>query len=214
MKAMLANAGMSQSELADRMGVTRQAVSKWVNLGVLPTDKDRIVKLAEVLGVTPEQLLFGDGVNSSTVITQEDGEDYVLIPHLDVKGSCGRGDENPHRPLVKLMKVAKEWLRIHAPFASINHLHIILADGDSMEPTIKNGDLLLVDTSQREIRSDAVFVFRYQDEVFVKRMQRISHGLRILSDNPAYPPFEILGEDTEGLSVIGRVYTVGLFKNI
>ena len=211
-KELMQSAGLTQASLAQMMGVTRQAVHKWVNEGVLPSDRDRLRKLAEVLKVQPETLLFGEATQTSSLVIEDD--DYVLIPHLDIRASCGTGIENFERPLVKLIKVAREWLRIHAPYASIKHLHIIMADGDSMSPSFESGDMLLVDTSQTDVRSDAVFVFRYQSEIFVKRIQRISHGLRVLSDNPAYPPFEILDDDTNSVEVIGRIHTICNFHNV
>lgn len=50
--------GLSQEELADRVGVSRQAVSKW-ELDEAQPDADNIVRLAQSLGVSTDQLLLG-----------------------------------------------------------------------------------------------------------------------------------------------------------
>lgn len=57
-KLMRKQRGMSQEELADRVGVSRQAVSKWES-GLNIPDPDKIILLSSVLGVTTDYLLLG-----------------------------------------------------------------------------------------------------------------------------------------------------------
>lgn len=84
-----------------------------------------------------------------------------------------------------------------------------------MLPTIKHGDLVLIDRSQTEIRSDGLYVFSKEGDLYLKRLQKIGDGLRVLSDNNAlYPPFELKQDALEGVKVIGRVVSVGKFDNL
>ncbi len=138
----------------------------------------------------------------------------ILIPCLDVRASCGFGDAVCDYPqLLKAIQVDEEWLRIHAPSANKDTLNIITADGDSMSPTICHGDMVLLDLSQKRIRSDAIYAFVIGEDLYIKRVQRIGNGYRIISDNEAqYKPFEITGEQADEMKVIGRVCSVGQFS--
>ena len=80
------------------------------------------------------------------------------------------------------------------------------AMGDSMEPHIGNGDLLLVDTTDQTIRSFGIYVIEVRAERLVKRVQRKFDGsLILISDNTRYLP-ETIGPDlATDVRVVGRV---------
>ena len=78
---------------------------------------------------------------------------------------------------------------------------MLRARGDSMEPTIADGDQIVVD--ERDVRvtaNPAVFVLRVDGVLLVKRVSRAGGGVRVASDNPAYPAFV-----ADGAEIIGRV---------
>ncbi|WP_198314584.1 helix-turn-helix transcriptional regulator [Chitinibacter sp. GC72] len=78
--------------------------------------------------------------------------------------------------------------------------------GESMEPSLKDGCIVLVDTAQRRV-AEGVFVLRMNDELLVKRLQPLPGGVvRVMSDNPAYASFEInLSQMAEHeIDIIGR----------
>ncbi|MGN6268371.1 MAG: S24 family peptidase, partial [Sphingomonas sp.] len=80
-------------------------------------------------------------------------------------------------------------------------LSLIRAAGESMAPTLLDGDELLVDRGDRRVRStSAIFVIRDDDALLVKRVSRADGGFRVTSDNPAYPERQLTAID-----VIGRV---------
>ena len=78
---------------------------------------------------------------------------------------------------------------------------IVRVRGDSMEPGLVDGDLIVVDRARRLLDArGAVFVVRIDDAVMVKRVSRARAGLAVVSDNPAAPPVP------DGpVEVIGRV---------
>lgn len=198
--------GLTQSQLATQMGVSRQSVHSWCK-GALPRSPKQISKLAEVLGVQSEDL-----INSREPAETETGE-YIDVPHLSIEASCGNGDYPLSCvPDISKLRVSKEWLRNHAPSANTSYIQIITADGDSMSPTICHGDLLLIDSSKKEVTTDAIYAFSLNGCVYVKRLQRIAKGLLVLSDNQAYKAFEIGESDT--LVVHGRVCCRAHFENL
>lgn len=209
-KDLMERAGLTQAELADRVQMSRQAVNKWCTKDVMPTDKDTLRRLADALGVDPSYLVFGE---ASAPMSSRGDDGTILIPCLDIKASCGFGDSTCDYPqILRAIQVEDEWLRVHAPFANKDTLNIITADGNSMAPTIKEGDMVLLDLSQNRIRSDAIYAFVLGEDLYIKRIQRIGNGYRIISDNDEqYKSFELIGEQADNIKVIGRVCSVGRF---
>ena len=65
--------GLSQEELAERLGVSRQAVSKWERSEASP-DTDNLIALAKIYGLSLDELIYGKKVEQSSADTQADGE--------------------------------------------------------------------------------------------------------------------------------------------
>ncbi|CAK9890035.1 MULTISPECIES: S24 family peptidase [Pseudomonas] len=137
--------------------------------------------------------------------------EFVTIAHFDIRGSMGKGTTPPaHVEVIRDLTVHLDWLRGQGiSFSSALNLAIISGDGDSMAGTFNDGDPLLVDRGINEVRSDAIYVFSLDGDLFVKRLQRLTDGgLRMISDNPLYPPVLIEGAVLEKLHIHGRVLLV------
>ncbi len=105
----------------------------------------------------------------------------------------------------------RDWLarELHA---SPKDLYLIEVDGESMEPTLRPGDIILIDhRDAQSVPRDGIYVIRMDSGLLVKRIQRLpGNRLMITSDNPAYKPFEIAIDDAKtDLTIIGRVVWVG-----
>ena len=199
--SLIEQKGISQRQLAIKLGITPQSVQQWVR-GTARPSGDKIQSIAEYFDVTPSYLMFGDtSMNSSEI-----DEETVSIPVLNVEGSCG---VNPSMAgvieMVKLLRVAKEWLIQRVGNINFRKLHIITASGDSMSPTFNDGDFVIVDTSKREVLSDGVYAVQSGGGIFIKRIQReLDGGVTLLSDNPKYRPQPVPVEDIETMSIIGK----------
>ena len=84
----------------------------------------------------------------------------------------------------------------------------IRATGDSMEPTLYEGDLIILDRSQTEPVAKEMFVVRDGDGLVIKRLKRVGRGWRLVSDNPAYSARKVGKEDR----IIGRVAWTGTLE--
>jgi len=101
------------------------------------------------------------------------------------------------------------WVR-NALDVSVQALALISVKGDSMEPTLSNGDLILVDTGTNKVEDNAIYVLRYNGSLMVKRIQRKIDGTLIIkSDNVVYEPETLTGEAVNNLHVVGRVVWSG-----
>ncbi|MEM5384168.1 S24 family peptidase [Paraburkholderia phymatum] len=139
------------------------------------------------------------------------GEEYVLIPRLEVKASAGNGrvawhvDEKGQKQAFR-----KAWctrLGIKPEQAAT-----IVAEGSSMEPRVRDGDSLVVDYRATDLISGKVYVLSFQGEVYVKRVfKKPNGGLSIRSDNPdkaMYPDMDIDPNDFPNLQIIALVVAV------
>jgi phage repressor protein C with HTH and peptisase S24 domain len=89
-------------------------------------------------------------------------------------------------------------------------LALISAIGDSMSPTIRDGDLLLVDMRQRQVGDDAIYIIRRDSSLVAKRFQRLFDGtVSIKSDNPIYKEEVVPKDAASELNLIGRVVWIG-----
>ena len=88
-------------------------------------------------------------------------------------------------------------------------LHIVEVRGDSMEPKLIGGDLILIDRAQVKPVDGNTYVVRLGEELVVKNMQRIDREtILLISNNPIYPPRQVSGHDIgsdEQVDIIGRV---------
>jgi phage repressor protein C with HTH and peptisase S24 domain len=106
------------------------------------------------------------------------------------------GEEQP----IGAFRFSSRWLRGQGFDPAM--LSAIVVAGDSMEPTLRDGDEILVDRAQRPLR-DGVHVVRVDDALLVKRIDTSRPGvLTLMSDNPSYRPLELPPPDVQ---VIGRV---------
>lgn len=135
-------------------------------------------------------------------------EDFAVVPVYDVRASAGHGAAIDSERVVSQIAFRRDWLAGEG--LHISGLAAVTADGDSMEPTIADGSLLLVDTQQREAAGAHIYVLRLDGHIYAKRLQRLSDGsVRVSSDNKAYTDEVVDREDAARLDILGRVVWIG-----
>ncbi|WP_323790092.1 S24 family peptidase [Thalassovita sp.] len=126
------------------------------------------------------------------------------LPVYSVEASAGLG--LPVGDEIQMGVVAFDRGFLKDRGANPDQCSVITASGDSMQPAIPDGSMLVVDHSQTEVKNGLIMVVNVGDDLLVKRIRRRLDGLiDLISDNPLYPP-ETLGPNTlEQLRVVGRV---------
>lgn len=134
---------------------------------------------------------------------------FVLVPRYDVSASMGSGAVIHSEQIVDHLAFRAEWVRTELS-ANPNNLVLISAIGDSMEPTLRAGDLLLIDRSATAVKQDAVYAFATNGDLRVKRMQlKIDGSVVVKSDNPQYDAEFLTAEHVAALRIVGRVVWSG-----
>jgi phage repressor protein C with HTH and peptisase S24 domain len=207
---------------ARRIGLTDGAL-RGIYAGGKPT-LDTLLALAQGNNVNLEWLATGEGpmrpsdstalvaVNSN--IPPEIAEDLVLIRKLEVQASAGVGalalhDEDEVGEL-EFLAVQASWLRARG--INPTFCRVLTAKGDSMEPTIRDGDTMIIDTSIDRARDNHIYVIVFNGLVFVKRIHmKMSGAVLLISDNQVYPADEVPAADVPNLRLAGRLVWAGRF---
>lgn len=165
------------------------------------------LKYARAFKVEPDWLMFGRGVPALAERAEEDDRD--LVPIFDIEASAGHGAiPSEYEEIAGRMSFPPGYLR-HITSTPVDKLAIVTVVGDSMTPTLRPRDVVLVDKTKINLGYDGLFVLRMDGVLHVKRITRGSRAgqLRILSDNrDAYPPYERAMEDVQA---VGKVLWYG-----
>lgn len=153
-------------------------------------------------GPTKEAQKEDDGVAKAA---KEMG--LALIPQLELGYSMGGGSIFNDYRHTGVVPFNRDWLR-GMMRGALADLFVARGSGDSMTPTLLDGDVVLVDTSQQRIeQQDRIWALSYGELGMIKRVRRLPGGTyRLLSDNPAVPPID--AADGE-MHVVGRVVWIG-----
>ena len=137
-------------------------------------------------------------------------EGLISIPRLDVQASAGPGAADSDERRLGRIGFDSAWLRrLGLGGGGPGRLSVIRVDGDSMSPTLSDGDEILVDRDDGAGRlRDGIYVLRVEEALVVKRLALGPGGrLSVRSDNDAYPGWPDL--EPGAIDVVGRVVWVG-----
>ncbi|MBA1209437.1 S24 family peptidase [Pseudomonas fulva] len=116
-------------------------------------------------------------------------QDEILIPQYDVRAAMGHGQvPADYNEAVRNLVVREETLREKGvTYTSPTALAMITGWGQSMEGTINDKDLVIVDRGINEFVGEGIYVITWHQELYIKRMMRLDEDhFRLISDNPHY----------------------------
>ena len=154
----------------------------WVFNGNLPVHNSSEEKVAKIV--------------QNHYIKEYITDDTVAIPYFsDIKASAGNGYINEENEEPDFIVLPKNMIK----GKNINALKV---DGDSMAPNIKPDSIIFVDLSKKKLKNASVYVVRYEDEVYIKRLEELEDHILLRSDNIAYNTITAKKED---VFIIGQV---------
>jgi phage repressor protein C with HTH and peptisase S24 domain len=137
-------------------------------------------------------------------------EKFAKIRYFqDIYASAGGGAQN-YEANSEYLYIDNEVLERTGVTCNPDAIEAINVLGDSMEPTLHEGNVVLVDRTQQRWQRGGIFVVATIGGLFIKRLQPKADGaVELISDNPAYPPERIESSDVK---ILGKV--VGAFSKI
>ena len=198
--------GISQAELARLIGIKQPSVFKILS-GETRNPK-KILEIATALNVDPHWLKTGEGDPDPSYriveVSEPQNPNTVRIDILDVEASAGNGAYlNPTEQGLLSQEFDLTFFRQQFGRADAKHLKLITVKGDSMAPTLESGDLLYVDISENYFAADGLYVFTFDGQTFVKRLQKVGKEMLVISDNPTYKEWTFTQDDD--VFIHGRV---------
>lgn len=200
----------TQMELARALGVNRSAITQAKNRDAVP--QKWVLALSRKFAVSPDWLEFGEGacdtvsknalLEAKHLTMPETPWQTILVPKVRATLCAGGGSFELEAVPVAEHPMPRSWLaRMGNPEAMV-FMDVI---GNSMEPGIRDGDMVLVDQAFTDPAPKVILAVGYEDAIFLKRVQKRPNGLALLSDNTDYAPMEIMGDEMASFRVIGKV---------
>lgn len=210
-RARIRQLGMSVADVAREAGVNRSFVYDILRGKSLVPNLEKLTRVAAVLKVDLEWLLTGKGsVQGDDPITDDYHNEFVAIQYVAVRPSMGGGaivevEERSGRDF----HFRRAWIRERLR-AAPSLLRVMAVQGDSMMPTLNDGDTILVDMNQRNPSPPGVFVLHDGMGLVAKRLEHVPMSdpprVRIISDNVRYSPYECTADE---VNIVGRVRWYG-----
>ncbi len=211
---LIRNSGDDYASLSRLLGRNPTYIQQFIKRGVPRrlSEEDRR-RLAAHFGVG-ERILGGTAERVSAASDNATSApsalaDFVTVEAYDVGASAGAGALAEDERAVAQVAFRSNFVRSVAS-NRVEALSTIRVEGDSMLPTLSDGDAILVDTDDDTARlRDGIYVLRVDGALLVKRLgvNPATRRLSILSDNPAFPSWPDCNPDS--VTVIGRVVWVG-----
>ncbi len=184
--------GDKVAAVARGCGIHPDVLYKWLRGDRSPTLRN-IGPLLDYLGIRVQ-------------FPEAEPDDFEYIPKVSAKAGAGASLETGGE--------VQSLYPFRRDFLGKNHIYAknaVLMDviGDSMEPLFHEGDTLLVDKRDLEVRDGKIYVITLGDELRVKRVLKSVSGLILHSENPRYSDIHVNGQDLDSFVVHGRVRWCG-----
>lgn len=150
-------------------------------------------------------LVTGEQSSNTQATSFGNRSNLVYAPIFNVEASAGFGAEVTSETVDEYFAFNKSWLSKQLGVSSENLLFVNIS-GDSMEPTLQDGDQVLVDMTQQNVHSEGLFLLQTDTGLMAKRLKiSAQNTLQVTSDNPQYPNWDIRLEEQEFNPVSGKV---------
>jgi len=187
----------NDKELSKSLDIKYGTIDGWKTRDSIP--QKRLKEFADSYNISLNWLLSGAG----EMREDENIISFTFFP--DIQASAGHGCNNGDAAK-QYISYPLEYARDILNLSNLKSIEMILVDGVSMSPTLSDRDVIFVDRDDVEVRSDKVYVYLWEGEVFVKRLlKKLDGTIEIKSDNPSYESEYMDKESFKSITIIGRV---------
>ncbi|WP_200763244.1 S24 family peptidase [Nitrosophilus alvini] len=184
-------------DVAKVLGVTPEYFSMMKKRKRLPIEE--LANFCAARNISINWLLYDQNPASLC----EPTEKFAYVKYFkEINASAGGGALNYEESAQKLY-LDPELIRFFGGEKRLKDIEALNVIGDSMEPLLKDGSIVFIDRSQKDIRKGGVFVISTNAGVFIKRVAlKITGEIELISENRSYPKESVLPEE---IKIIGKV---------
>lgn len=196
LKECVVNSGLSFFELEQLTGIPKSTIQRYTSGKTKKIPVDSIQKLAKALGVSSAYIM---GWNHAA--TDDSLNGFSKAFKIPVLGYVKAGIP------IEAVEEVLDYEEISTAMASQGEFFALSIKGDSMEPKISNGDVVIVRKQEFVENGELAVVLINGNDATVKKFYKTESGIKLISTNPAYDPFFYSAEEVETLPVriIGKV---------
>lgn len=213
----LTSTKITQVDFANALGTTKSNISLRIKNGSEATLEEikKIIAHLNIKGaydvinklLAKQNQLINDNITEDTMPASDNDDCINTDYYPDVFGSCG-GGSFVYSETKEVMQVPKKLIKFYSP---VKRYSVINATGDSMSPYILDKDLLVVEHYNGEQISDnKIYVFRFYDNIFIKRLVLNLDQIVVKSDNAQYQARLIERTEADNFQIIGKI--VGILR--
>jgi phage repressor protein C with HTH and peptisase S24 domain len=204
----------TQREFAKNLGFSSSYISE-VESGKTKPSLELLIRISQVTNYSLHWLLTGEGpmlLEPSEFMVKEDSASYgelgefALIPKVALEGGMGTEGRGIEEGAKEKYAFRRTWLQSKGIFKDFV---LFAVRGDSMDPTITDGDVVLIDRSRKQVLVGNIYALRTENAVMVKRLQPMeANRIKVMSDNKLYESYAI-DLDKGDIEIIGQVIWIG-----
>lgn len=193
-KAKRQELGLSQEELAKKVGYRDRTSIAKIETGKVDLSQSKIIEFANILGVTPSCLMGWDE-------TTDKPKTKVKAVKIPVLGRVAAGVP------IEMIEDVLDYEEITEDMAKHGEYFALKIQGDSMTPRICNNDVVIVRQQDDADNGDIVIAAINGDDAVCKRLQKYNDGIALISLNPVYDPIYLKKDEVDGkpVRIIGKV---------
>ena len=212
LKARAFQLDMSPAAVAEASGLNRSFIYDIIRGKSVRPTRSKLQKVADVLKVDVAWLIDGDGtLDGEEPKIYSPDTTFVGISGVKAKASAGGGTivHAEDEQVSKMYHFRQSWIENELD-ANAKQLRILRVTGDSMMPTLNDGDTILVDMGRKSPYPPGLFVLHDGMGLMAKRIEHIPSSepprISVTSDNPNYSPYECLLDE---VNIVGRIRWYG-----
>lgn len=189
--------GLSQESLAKLTGYTDRSSITKIEKGLVDLQQSKIELFATALGTTARELMGWDNELSSETTTYVRKKGVVI----NVLGHVAAGIPiDAIEDIIDTEEITEE-------LAKTGEFFGLKIKGDSMTPTICDGDVVIVRQQDDAENGDTIIATINGDEATCKRLRKYKDGIELISNNPSYTPFDFSNKEIieKPVKIVGKV---------
>jgi phage repressor protein C with HTH and peptisase S24 domain len=205
-----------QTGLVKASRASKSVVNQWLTGKIKSMDIRYALNIERELGFSHIWLMTGEGEPrpapdgrpwNALPVRAADNDDHEFVQIAMVKLRLSAGitgfQTEPEGRDGGTLGMRRNWIERHNLSAA--HLIAILVKGESMEPSLYEDDIVIINTLDKNLVDGAVYAFNYEGEAVVKRLARDAGQWWLTSDNPDQRKYHRKLCQTNACLVVGRV---------